>query len=71
VLEAIESGLELPEGALGASWNSLRRIGNISSASVLHILRDTLVDRPPEPGTPGMLIAMGPGFSAELVLLRW
>lgn len=71
VLQAIESGLELPEGALGASWNSLRRIGNISSASVLHILRDTLVDRPPEPGTPGMLIAMGPGFSAELVLLQW
>jgi len=71
VLEAIESGLELPEGALGASWNSLRRIGNVSSASVLHILRDTLVDRPPEPGTPGMLLAMGPGFSAELVLLQW
>lgn len=71
VLAAIESGLELPEGALGASWSSLRTIGNISSASVLHILRDTLVDRPPEPGTPGMLIAMGPGFSAELVLLRW
>ncbi|MFG1926100.1 type III polyketide synthase [Cryptosporangium sp. NPDC048952] len=71
VLQAIESGLELPEGALGASWNSLRRIGNVSSVSVLHILRDTLVDRPPEPGTPGMLIAMGPGFSAEMVLLRW
>ncbi|GAA3382894.1 type III polyketide synthase [Cryptosporangium minutisporangium] len=71
VLEAIESGLELPEGALGASWSSLRRIGNISSASVLHILQDTLADRPPERGTPGMLIAMGPGFSAELVLLQW
>lgn len=71
VLEAIESSLELPEGALGASWNSLRQIGNISSASVLHILRDTLADRPPEPGTPGMLLAMGPGFSSELVLLQW
>jgi alkylresorcinol/alkylpyrone synthase len=71
VLEAIESTLELPEGALGASWDSLRRIGNVSSASVLHILRDTLAERPPEPGTPGMLLAMGPGFSSELVLLRW
>lgn len=71
VLEAIESTLELPEGALGASWDSLRRIGNVSSASVLHILRDTLVDRPPEPDTPGMLLAMGPGFSSELVLLQW
>jgi alkylresorcinol/alkylpyrone synthase len=71
VLEAIETSLELPEGALGASWNSLRKIGNVSSASVLHILRDTLVDRPPAPGTPGMLLAMGPGFSSELVLLQW
>ncbi|MFI5954059.1 type III polyketide synthase [Cryptosporangium sp. NPDC051539] len=71
VLEAIESGLELPEGALGASWNSLRRIGNVSSASVLHILEDTLRDRTPQRGTPGMLLAMGPGFSSELVLLQW
>ncbi|TQS39596.1 type III polyketide synthase [Cryptosporangium phraense] len=71
VLEAIESGLELPEGALGASWSSLRRVGNISSASVLHILEDTLRDRTPERGTPGLLLAMGPGFSAELVLLQW
>jgi alkylresorcinol/alkylpyrone synthase len=50
------------------------RFGNLSSSSVLHVLQDTMEGRdepPPEPGTPGLLIAMGPGFCAELVLLGW
>ena len=40
------------------------------SASVLHVLADTLADHTPEPGTWGVLLAMGPGFCLELVLLR-
>jgi alkylresorcinol/alkylpyrone synthase len=48
----------------------LARVGNLSSASVLHVLEDTLRDRPPVPGTHGVLLAMGPGFCSELVLLR-
>lgn len=71
VLEAVQEALELPEGALELTWQSLADIGNLSSASVLHVLRDTLAQRPPPPGTPGLLLAMGPGFCAELVLLRW
>lgn len=70
VLEAVAEALELPDGALAASWRSLADVGNLSSASVLHILRDTLALGPPS-GSPGLLIAMGPGFSAEFVLLRW
>ena len=31
----------------------------------------TPVAKPPPSGTPGLLMAMGPGFCAELVLLRW
>jgi alkylresorcinol/alkylpyrone synthase len=53
------------------TWLSLAEVGNLSSSSVLHVLRDTLRDRPPPPGSPGMLMAMGPGFCSELVLLRW
>jgi alkylresorcinol/alkylpyrone synthase len=49
----------------------LARVGNLSSASVLHVLADTLAERPPPPGTPGLLLAMGPGFCSELVLLEW
>ncbi|MFJ2032588.1 type III polyketide synthase [Streptosporangium sp. NPDC087985] len=71
VLEAVAGALRLPDGALDLTWRSLAAVGNMSSSSVLHVLRDTLTLRPPPPGTPGLLLAMGPGFCSELVLLRW
>lgn len=74
VLEAMEGALDLHDGQLDVTWRSLESIGNLSSASVLHVLHDTLAGsvRPvPEAGTPGVLLAMGPGFCAELVLVRW
>ena len=71
VLEAMEEALELPEGALEASWRTLREVGNLSSTSVLLVLRDVMEHRDPAPGTWGLMVAMGPGFCSELVLLRW
>ncbi|TXS04602.1 type III polyketide synthase [Streptomyces sp. col6] len=71
VLEAVSDVLSLPDGALDVTWRSLAEVGNLSSASVLHVLRDTLEQRRPERGFPGLLMAMGPGFCCELVLLRW
>nr|WP_227463988.1 3-oxoacyl-[acyl-carrier-protein] synthase III C-terminal domain-containing protein [Nocardioides lijunqiniae] len=70
VIEALEQALELPRSAVQLTWDSLARIGNLSSASVLHVLEDTLRDRPPAPGSYGMVLAMGPGFCSELVLVR-
>ncbi|RBM20786.1 type III polyketide synthase [Streptomyces sp. PT12] len=70
VLQTMAETLGLPEGALDLTWRSLAEIGNISSASVLHVLRDTMDRRPPS-GTWGLLTALGPGFASELVLLRW
>ncbi len=70
VLEAMQDALEVDREALGLTWDSLRRIGNLSSASVLHVLEDTLRLRPPAAGSLGVLMAMGPGFCLELVLLR-
>ena len=70
VLEAMERTLSLPRSALQVTWDSLAAIGNLSSASVLHVLADTLADRPPRPGSYGLMLAMGPGFCSELVLLR-
>jgi alkylresorcinol/alkylpyrone synthase len=70
VLEAIEDSLDLPRSAVQMTWDSLARIGNLSSASVLHAFEDTLRERPPRPGSYGILMAMGPGFCSELVLLR-
>lgn len=71
VLEAVEEVLDLPDQALDVTWRSLEAVGNLSSASVLHVLRDTLAERRPPAGTAGLLLAMGPGFCSELVLLRW
>lgn len=71
VLEAVTEALDLPCDALDMTWRHLAEVGNLSSSSVLHVLRDTLADRRPPPGTPGVLLAMGPGFACELVLLRW
>lgn len=71
VLEAVTESLELPDGALDVTWRHLADVGNLSSSSVLHVLRDTLATRRPPTGTPGLLLAMGPGFACELVLLRW
>jgi alkylresorcinol/alkylpyrone synthase len=71
VLEAFEHALELPREALARSWKSLREAGNLSSASVLFVLGDLLDAGEAREGDVGLLLAMGPGFCSELVLLRW
>jgi alkylresorcinol/alkylpyrone synthase len=70
IIEAINDALDLPAEALELTWRSLGEVGNLSSAAVLHVLRDTLA-KPPPSESPGLMIAMGPGFCSELVLLRW
>lgn len=72
VLDAFSESLGLAPDALALSWASLDKVGNLSSASVLHVLADSLAD--PAAHTPGddsLLFALGPGVAAELVLLRW
>jgi alkylresorcinol/alkylpyrone synthase len=71
VLEATAAALDLHDGQLDASWDCLKKVGNLSSASVLVVLEDVMRNRRPEPGTLGILAAMGPGFCSELLLLRW
>jgi alkylresorcinol/alkylpyrone synthase len=71
VLEATAEALDLHDGQLDPSWDCLKRVGNLSSASVLVVLEDVMKNRRPEPGTLGLLAAMGPGFCSELLLLQW
>ena len=71
VLEAMESSLELPPRALERSWDSLKRTGNMSSASVLFVLAKLLEDGVARPGDYGLVLALGPGFCSEMVLLQW
>jgi alkylresorcinol/alkylpyrone synthase len=70
VLEALQAALDLPPDALSLTWESLDRIGNLSSVSVLMVLEDTLRGPRPPAGTYGLAMAMGPGFCLELVLLQ-
>ncbi len=70
VLGALAETLDVAPDAFAATWESLAAVGNLSSASVLHVLAETLAD-PPGPGEVGLLMAMGPGFCSEQVLLEW
>ncbi len=71
VIDALQSALGLAPEALEPTRRSLATIGNLSSASVLHVLADHLDETPPDGQGRAMLMAMGPGFCAELVLLTW
>lgn len=70
VLESFQRGLDLPDGALARSWESMAKVGNLSSSSVLHVLASELA-APHLGGEWGLLFALGPGISAEFVLLQW
>ena len=70
VIRAIEKGLDIGEGRLYQSREVLNNYGNCSSSSVLFILDDTMKNNPPRPGSYGLMLAMGPGFCGEVVLLK-
>jgi alkylresorcinol/alkylpyrone synthase len=70
VIDAIQRALKLPDEAVAPSREALAEAGNLSSASVLHIL-EKVGNAGVMPGTFGLMIGLGPGVSAELVLLRW
>jgi len=71
VLESLQRTLGVDDEALAVTWASLREVGNLSSASVLHVLEQTMRDQPGGTGEAAVMLAMGPGFCAEFVLLRW
>jgi len=70
ILEDLDADLGL-SGLTEPSWNVLRDYGNLSSATVLFVLDEVLRRQAPPAGSYGLLAAFGPGFSAELSLMRW
>lgn len=70
VMAGLEQGLGIP-GALDRSRRSLKEVGNLSSVSVLCLLDEVLRSGLPKAGDWGLMMAMGPAFCAEAVLLRW
>ncbi len=71
ILRGTQQALGITEVDLAASWACLRRMGNLSSTSVLIVLEETMLNRRPPTGTWSILGAMGPGFCSELLLLKW
>ncbi|HEY4355621.1 MAG TPA: type III polyketide synthase [Acidobacteriaceae bacterium] len=63
ILDAVEKGLELPDGALEASREVLRRFGNMSSATIMFVLERMMQQA--RPGQRGCAMAFGPGLTAE------
>jgi predicted naringenin-chalcone synthase len=71
VIERARRLLDLDDSQVAHSRSVLKRFGNMSSATVLFVLEETLDSGRPVAGDWGLMIALGPGFAAEGALLRW
>ena len=71
VIEEARRLLDLADAQVAHSRHVLRYFGNMSSATVLFVLEETLRSGGPVAGDWGLMIALGPGFAAEGALLRW
>ncbi|MDQ0337777.1 alkylresorcinol/alkylpyrone synthase [Caldalkalibacillus uzonensis] len=70
VLEAYSVALNFPMSKFGAAQQVLKNYGNMSSATVLFVL-ERILRQEPRAGDYGLITALGPGFSSELVLVQW
>jgi alpha-pyrone synthase len=68
VLDAVEGALHLCDDDLRYSREVLRQYGNMSSATVMFILKDMLEDAPA--CAPGCALAFGPGLTTESMLFQ-
>lgn len=69
VLASVGREVDLPEAKLAPSRRVLERCGNMSSPSVLFVLKDIMAGGI-EPGSWLVLVAFGAGLSAHAMLLR-
>ncbi|HSI62941.1 MAG TPA: 3-oxoacyl-[acyl-carrier-protein] synthase III C-terminal domain-containing protein, partial [Candidatus Saccharimonadia bacterium] len=68
ILDKVEQSLSLPKSALEVSRNVLRDYGNMSSATVLFVLKEMLEGAGAESALT-CAIAFGPGLTVETALL--
>jgi predicted naringenin-chalcone synthase len=69
ILDRVQAGLDLSPDALTTSRAVLRDYGNMSSATVMFILRDMLHDDTIGAGATIAGLAFGPGLTVESALL--
>ncbi|WKA51406.1 3-oxoacyl-[acyl-carrier-protein] synthase III C-terminal domain-containing protein [Planococcus liqunii] len=70
VLAAYEKSLGLPKEKTDTSRGVLAQYGNMSSPTVLFVLKEFMENKP-KSGEEGLLTALGPGFSSEMLWLEW
>ena len=70
VITAYEKALQLPPEKTAVSLDILRQFGNMSSATVFYVLQQ-FMGQEIRKGDYGLITALGPGFSSELLLVRW
>ena len=70
VLNAYEEALQLTQAHTNVSREILKAHGNMSSPTVLYVLEQFML-KENQADTLGLLVALGPGFSGEAVLLEW
>lgn len=71
VIDAYDEALDLTNGHLDPSREILRLYGNMSSPTVLFVLDYILQHCDCKRGDYGLVAALGPGFSAEQVLVQF
>src|SRR5690606_13692402 len=69
VLDHVQAGLSLPDEAMGYSRDVLRDYGNMSSATILFILKRILADDSLPDGARVAGLCFGPGLTVETVAL--
>ena len=70
VIEAYIKSLGIPDSMTDISLDVLKQFGNMSSATILYVLR-RFMELGGDAGSYGLCTALGPGFSSELLLLKW
>jgi alkylresorcinol/alkylpyrone synthase len=71
IVESIRDAVGLSDDDVQVSWRALAEHGNIGTASIFYVLRDTIEQREPAEGEYGLAITVGPGVSVGLMLLRF
>ena len=71
VIEAYKQALTLTDEQVQHTWDVLRTYGNMSSPTVLFIMKRFLEQLKDQQEEYGLATAMGPGFTAEMLLLKW
>ncbi|MDQ0213636.1 alkylresorcinol/alkylpyrone synthase [Oikeobacillus pervagus] len=70
VIEAYRHSLSIPSEMTADSMEILKEYGNMSSATVLYVL-ERFMKKEKKMGDIGLAVTLGPGFSSDLLLMRW